>query len=325
MKRLPFILAAAAIMLASCSQAGKERPKLGLAMRSFDDAVSVAIRRSIETEALDKAQLAIIDGQNQQSAQDMQVASFFERKLGSIAIDPVDANGLGPIVGQAKARGTPLVFFDRLPSDEAMRSWDRLFFVGTRPAEAGAAMGEILAEYWKSNPGADRNKDGAAGYLALGGDGKAAEIALLAESCTKALGAAGIGAKRLSDGESAPALISKFGDRIEAVICADSGSALGAVEAFKAAGYFKGRKYVPILVAAEGDPPSAVSEALSAGILLGAALGDPGSQGKAVFDLAYALAKGVHPAKAGWPITDAKYIWIPYRKVRGGAYPATRK
>jgi methyl-galactoside transport system substrate-binding protein len=324
MTRLPFVLAATALLLASCSQAGKERPRLGLAMRSFDDAVSVAIRRSIETEALDKAQLAIIDGQNQQSAQDLQVASFFERKLGSIAIDPVDGNALGYIIGKAKAQGTPLVFFDRMPSGEAMRSWDRLFFVGTRAAEAGAAMGELLAEFWKENPGADRNKDGAAGYLVLSRPEKGSDIALLAESCTRALGAAGIGAKRLADGGGAPALIAKFGDRIEAVICADSGSALGAIAAFEAAGNLKGKKYIPILVAAEADPPQAIAEALSAGTLLGAALGDPASQGKAVFDLAYALAKNIHPSKAGWTITDAKYIWIPCRKIRGGASPARK-
>ena len=49
-------------------------------MHSFDDPESVAIRRVIETAALDKADLSIIDGQNQQSTQDKQIDSFFERK-----------------------------------------------------------------------------------------------------------------------------------------------------------------------------------------------------------------------------------------------------
>jgi methyl-galactoside transport system substrate-binding protein len=327
MKRSALVLASIALVLASCSSSGKDRPKLGLAMNSFDDAMSVAIRRSIETQALDKADLAIINGQNQQSTQDMQVDSFFERKLGSIAVDPVDASAVSPVIVKAKASRTPIVFFDRRPSDEAMRSWDRLFFVGTRGSDAGAALGEILASYWKENPGADKNKDDAASYVALASEGSEVDMALVTESCAKALGSAGIVARRLSDGEAesgrksaeerAAALIGKFGERIEAVVCADEASALAATEAFKAAGYFKGKKYIPIVVVSEGELPPPLSQALAEGSLLGAALGDPSGVGKAVFDLSYALAKGIKPSKAGWPITDAKYIWIPYRKVSG--------
>jgi methyl-galactoside transport system substrate-binding protein len=335
MKRLPFALAVAALIFASCSPAGKERPKLGLAMHSFDDAVSVAIRRSIETAALDKADLAIINGQNQQSAQNMQVDSFFGRKLGSLAIDPVDTSALGPIIGKAKALRIPIVFFDRMPSDEAMRSWDKLFFVGTRGADAGAAMGEILSVYWKAEASADRNKDGIAQYVAMAGKAGGIDSALLAESCAKALTAAGIRTERLAadwtaaDGktarENAAALIAKFGDKIEAIVCGDNASALGAIDAYKAIGYFKGKKYIPIVCVGEGDLPSPIAEALSAGSLLGTALSDAESQGKAVFDLSYALAKGSDPSRAGWRITDAKYVWIPYKKYTTTAPAAKRK
>ena len=90
MKRLTSIFVAAALVIISCSQVGRERPKIGLAMRSFDEPISVAIRQSIETRALDKADLSVIDGQNQQSAQDLEIGSFFQKNLGSLAIDPVD-------------------------------------------------------------------------------------------------------------------------------------------------------------------------------------------------------------------------------------------
>ena len=61
---------ALALLAASCAQTDKARPKIGLAMRSFDDSVSIVVRGTIETAALDRADLSIIDGQGQQSAQD---------------------------------------------------------------------------------------------------------------------------------------------------------------------------------------------------------------------------------------------------------------
>ena len=331
------VLAALALLLASCAQSGKAKPKIGVALYSFDDIVSAGIRRAIETEAVDKADLAIIDSQNQQPAQDIQVESFFARKLSILAINPVDGNALGPMIAKAKDQRTPIVFFGREPSDEAMRSWDKLFFVGTHESEAGAAQGEILAARWKADPTADRNKDGALQFIALDGDLDGPDSALLAESCSKALNAAGIKSARLApeakaaaagyktSRDRAAALIAKYGDKIEAVICGDNASTLGAIDAFKAAGYFKPRKNMPIVGLGRGELPPAIAEALSANTLAGTAFIDAESQGKAVFDLAYGLAKGAAPAKAGWNITDAKYIWIPYKEYSSGAFSAPRK
>ena len=334
MKRLTFILFAA-LLLASCSQAGKDKPKLGLAMRTFDDPASVAIRRAIETEAMDKADVAIIDSQNQQSAQDLQVDSFFQRKLASLAVDPVDVKALGPIIGKAKAQRTPVVFFDRMPADETMRSWDKLFFVGTRSAEAGAALAEILSAYWKANPEADRNKDSRVQYILLAQDPPSPDSGLLEAAWAKALSVAGVKSERLSEGdatgggkppkEASASLIAKFGDKIEAVVCADPASALGAIEAFKAAGYFKGKKYVPIVGASPGEPAAQMADALSSGSLLGIAAADAQGQGNAVFDLAYALARGRDPSRAGWRVSDAKYVWVPYRKIFGNPPSTQRK
>jgi len=49
-------------------------------------------------------------------------------------------------------------------------------------------------------------------------------------------------------------------------------------------------------------------------------LNDAKNQGKATFDLAYALATGASPANAGWTMTDTKYVWVPYQKVTKDNY-----
>ena len=332
MKSIAFVLALIALIVASCSQAGKDRPKLGLALHSFDDSGSIAIRRSMETEALDKADLAIIDGQNQQSTQDMQVDSLFTGKIGAIAMDVVDARAMKSLIGKAKERRIPIVFFEHQPSDDAMRSWDKLFFVGTRETEGGTAQGEILAAHWKATPEADRNRDGRVQFIALDGELGGPDASVLADACIKALFAVHIKAERLASepaGKSArertTALIAKYGDRIEAVICGDNTAALAAMDSFKAAGYFKPKRNMPIIGLGEGKVPAAIAGAVSAGTMLGAAYTDRGSQGKAIFDLAYALAKGANPSRAGWQITDAKYVWIPYKKYTNGPSPKPKK
>ena len=332
MKSLAYVIAFIALISMSCSQTGKARPKLGLAMHSFGDASSSAIRKSMETQALDKADLAVIDGQNQQSTQDMQVDSLFEKKIGALAIDPVDAAAIGSLIAKAKVRKTPVVFFHHMPPVEAMRAWDKLFFVGTRESDAGVAQGEMVAAYWKADPAVDRNRDGYLQFIALDGDKGGTAADLLSDGFAKALHAAGMRSERLVSGNGAEgarartaALVAKYGDRIEAFICGDNAAALGAVEAFKAAGYFKARKRVPIVGLGEGDIPPAVADAISSGTLLGAALCDWGNQGRAVFDLAYALAKGSNPANSGRRITDAKYIWIPYTKTTNGTGAASKR
>jgi methyl-galactoside transport system substrate-binding protein len=318
------VLAALALLAASCAQTDKARPRIGVAMRAFDDGVSVVIRASIETAALGRAELSIIDGKNQQSTQDMQLPSLLQKKIGSIAIDPVAAASLGAVIDKAKAAKVPIVFFGLEPSDETMRSWDKLFFVGTRKADAGTAQGEILAAHWKSSPAADRNKDGMLQFAALSSAPTGQESLSQAEAAAKALGAAGVrsamlASERLDAGieaarEKAAELIAKYGDRIEAVICDDDETALGTIEALKAAGYYKGKKHMLVVGAGEGEPTTAIAAAIASGQLLGTAIIDRAGQGKAVFDLAYALARNAAPAKSGWKITDAKYVWVPCKK-----------
>jgi methyl-galactoside transport system substrate-binding protein len=332
MKRLPIVLVAFALLASSCAQIDRTKPRIGLAMRSFEDADSATIRGTIETAALDRAELAIIDGQNQQSAQDKQITSLLAKDLKAIAIEPIDGFSLGPTIDEAKAKKVPVVFFGLDPSDELMRSWDKLFFVGTGRAEAGEAQGEILAAFWKATPAADRDKDGVMRFVALTAAPAGQDSGSQADAAAKALGAAGIRTAMLaSEGAGADSgtarlkmtsLLAKYGEKIEAVLCDDDDEALGAIEALRAAGYFKGRRHMPVVGAEGGELPQAVVAALASGSLLGVAQTNAAGQGKAVFDLAYALARGGSARRSGWKIIDAKYIWVPCRKITKDSLPA---
>jgi methyl-galactoside transport system substrate-binding protein len=328
MKKLLLALLAVALVFASCSGAASNgKPKIGVAIYKFDDTFMSGVRRAIETNATDKAELSTVDSQNAQPTQNDQVDTFLTQKVKALAINPVDRTAAGVIVDKAKAKKTPVVFFNREPLPEDMAKWDKVYYVGAKAEQSGTMEGEIAVEYWKANPAADKNKDGKMQYIMLTGEPGHQDALLRTEYSIKAVEAAGIVVDKLAEDtahwnrvegqEKMAAFLAKFGDKIEVVFCNNDDMALGAIEALKAAGYFTGKKAMPVVGV---DATAPALDALAAGTLLGTVLNDADNQGKATFDLAYALAKGEDVTKAGWEITDNKYVWVPYQKVTKDNY-----
>lgn len=119
---------------------------------------------------------------------------------------------------------------------------------------------------------------------------------------------------RVKGQEKMAAFLAANGDKIEAVFANNDDMALGAIEALKAAGYFKDNKYMPV-VGVDATAPGVA--ALKDGTMLGTVLNDAKNQGKATFALSYVLAQGKTPDKenTGYEITDGKYVWVPYVKI----------
>jgi methyl-galactoside transport system substrate-binding protein len=208
-----------------------------------------------------------------------------------------------------------------------MKKWDKVYYVGAMPEESGAMQGEILAEYWKANPGADKNKDGVIQYIMFKGERGHRDAELRSEYSIRAVEAAGFKTELLAEYTALwnrlyaegrmDGFWAQYGDRIEAVLCNNDDMALGVIDSLRGAGFFSGEKYIPVVGV---DATAAALQALAEGALLGTVLNDAQNQGKAVFDIAYALASGANPAGAGWTVTEGKYIWIPYQKITRDNY-----
>ncbi len=188
-------------------------------------------------------------------------------------------------------------------------------------------QGEIVVDYWKANPAADKNKDGKIQYIMLKGEPGHQDAELRTQYSIKAVTDAGIEVDKLAEdtamwdrpkaNDKMMSFLAKFGDKIEVVFCNNDDMALGAIEALKNAGYFTEKKQI-VVVGVDATAPAL--QAVEDGTLLGTVLNDAKNQGKATFDLAYALAKKEDVAKAGWTITDEKYVWVPYQKVTKDNY-----
>jgi methyl-galactoside transport system substrate-binding protein len=183
-------------------------------------------------------------------------------------------------------------------------------------------QGQIVVDYWKANPAADKNKDGKIQYIMLKGEPGHQDAELRTQYSIKAVTDAGLVVDKLAEDtaywdrpkafEKMKAFLAKFKDKIEVVFCNNDDMALGVIEALKADGYFTGKKQI-VVVGVDATAPAL--QAVEEGTLLGTVLNDAKNQGKATFDLAYALAKNTDVTKAGWEITDGKYVWVPYQKV----------
>lgn len=324
------LLIAAALSSGGCRRSNEN--KIGVAIYKFDDTFMSSVRRSIEAQAQGKIALNIVDSQNQQATQNDQIDTFLTQKFKAIAINPVDRTAAGVIVDRAKAAGVPLVFFNREPLPEDMKKWDKVYYVGAKAEQSGTMQGEIAAQYWKSHPEADKDKDGVMQYVMLKGEPGHQDAELRTTYSIKAITDAGIKVNKLAEDtgmwdrvkgqEKMAAFLAANGDKIEFVFANNDDMALGAIEALKAAEYFKGGKFMPVVGV---DATAPALDALAAGTLLGTVLNDGENQGKATFELAYALAKGEPASTSVAQLSEGKYVWVPYQKVTKDNFRSFKK
>jgi len=329
MKKITPVLLAGALLgsvVAGCSNSadGGKEPQIGVAIYKFDDTFMTGVRNSIKTNAEGKANVEIVDSQNSQPTQNDKVDLFITKKTNALLINPVDRTAAGVIIDKAKTADIPVVFLNREPLPDDMKKWDKVYYVGAKAEESGTMSGELIADYWKAHPEADKNKDGVLQYVMLKGEPGHQDAELRTKYSIEAIEAAGIKVEKVAEDtamwdrvkgqEKMAAFLGANGDKIEAVLANNDDMALGAIEALKAAGYFKGDKFMPVVGV---DATAPAIEALQDGTLLGTVLNDANNQGKASVVLATLLAKGEKPTKdnVGFEISDNQYVWIKYKKI----------
>ncbi|MBQ3625836.1 MAG: galactose ABC transporter substrate-binding protein [Synergistaceae bacterium] len=277
-------------------------------------------------------ELEITDSQNRQPLQNDQVDAYIAKGANVVIVNPVDRTAALPLMEKAKAAGIPIVFINREPEPEVMQAYDKIWYDGAKAEESGTQSGELIVDYFKKNPGADKNKDGKIQYIMLRGEQGHQDAVLRTEYSVKAMKEGGFELEELGSDtanwdkvqatDKMKGFISAVGiERIEAVLANNDDMALGAIEALKAEGYNMGdpAKYIPVVGV---DATAPALEAMAKGEMLGTVLNDAANQGKAAVQAAVAAAMGkeVNKETIGYEVTDGKYIWVPYRKVTSENY-----
>jgi methyl-galactoside transport system substrate-binding protein len=326
-----------ALAVAATSAFAQTKPKIGVTIYKFDDTFMSYVRGKIESEAKAAgATISVQDGQGDQSKVNDIQDLFLTQGYNSLAINMVEPTAANVVIQKVSARKVPVVFFNREPDASDLAKYPMAYYVGAKAQASGTIQGQIIAEYWKAHPDADKNKDGKLQYVMLMGDPANTDAKFRTEYAIKAVTDAGIKVESLAEDTAMwsrgdaqnkmQAWLAKFGDKIEVVFANNDDMALGAIEALKAAGYFAGgKKFIPV-VGVDATPPAL--DAIKQGTLLGTALNDSNKQGKAVFDLSSELGSGAQVLKTVVPLANADgtpnpaghYVWIPYTKVTKDNY-----
>ena len=306
---------------------------IGSAIYKFDDTFMTGVRTAMEKQSdAEGVKIELVDSQNKQPTQNEQVDTFITKGVNALAVNAVDRTAAGPIIEEAKAKDLPIVFLNREPEEADMQSYDKVWYVGAKAEQSGTQSGEIIVDYFKENPEADKNGDGVIQYVMLQGEPGHQDATLRTEYSIKAIEDGGFKAEKLAadtamwDKAKATDLMKAFItgqglDKIEAVLCNNDDMALGAIEALKAEGYNKGdaSKYIPVVGV---DATAPALQAMKDGSLLGTVLNDAENQGKATVNVAIAAAQGkeINKDTVGYEVTDSKYIWIDYVKITQDNY-----
>ena len=331
-KSLLAIAATAVLSMAAATSAQASDVLIGSCIYKFDDTFMTGVRNNMEKAAADVgAEIELVDSQNRQPMQNDQVDTFITKGVNALIINPVDRSAAGPLADKAKAADLPIVFINREPDKAILDGWEKAYYVGAKAEESGTIGGQLIAEYFKAHPEADKNGDGKLQYILIKGEQGHQDATLRSEYCVKAMLDAGLEIEEIgSDNanwdkvqghDKMKNFITALGvDAIEAVLANNDDMALGAVEALKSEGYNLGTdgkdpsKFIPVVGV---DATAPALQAISKGQMLGTSLNDAVNQGTAAVRIANQVASGgeVTEQSIGYKITDGKYVWIPYVRV----------
>lgn len=305
----------------------KDLPTVGVCFYKYDDTYISTVRQSLEKIANGKVNLLLNDGKGDQGTQNDQVDLLIQKKVDALLVNVVDVGAAQTIVNKAKNADIPIIFFNREPSEEVLKSYNKARFVGTNAKDAGVIQGEIITKTWQ-NDDCDKNNDGILQYVMLKGEPDNPEAVARTEWSIKTVNENGIETQQLGlqvcnwDTEMASrameAWLSKFGDEIEFVVANNDGMAQGAIAALQAAGYNKGdkEKFVPVVGV---DATDAAKDLISKGYMTGTVLQDGNKMAEALFNISYNAAQGLDFIDG----TNYKYdesgvaVRIPYQSYNG--------
>ena len=200
-----------------------------------------------------------------------------------------------------------------------MSQWNQLYYVGCEAKQSGEMQGEIAADYIKNHPEVDRNQDGRIQYILLEGEAGHQDAISRTDSSVKTLIEQGINLEKLSylfaDWNRGQAenrmnqIISQYGTEVEMVISNNDEMALGAIEAYKDAGY--NQKEWPIIFGIDGLEDAL--EAIQNGTMQGTVYNDKEDQAGEMARLAVDIYDGKNQEVQS--LQEEKYYVSQYRKV----------
>lgn len=306
-----------------CAHAG-EKLTIGAAIRKYDDTFLTEHRNAMKARCDELGvNVDFTDSRADQILQNNNIDMYITKAYDAITVNLQERSAADIVIEKCMNADIPLVIYISEPFPEAMKIWEKVYYVGSRAEDSGLNQAYAMADYWNAHKKqVDRNGDGKLQIVILTGEPGHNDAELRTEYCQRGLKERGIEFELVAKdtamwdrvkGQDKMATFLAAYDNIEAVFCNNDDMALGAIEALKAQGYFSGDKYMPVLGV---DATAVGKDAIREGTMLATSFNDAKGQGGAVAQIAYLLAKDmeVTPETVNIPAIeyDGRYLWMPY-------------
>lgn len=310
----------------------KENPvKVAVLLYSFDDAYISLVRQSLEDiqkKNEDKVQFTFYDGKGEQYIQNTSIDTLLQNgNVDLILLNLVDTKSTKEVINKIKGKNIPVVLFNREPVDiDAVKSYNKAYFVGTDSKEAGELQGKILINIWsKDKKAIDKNGDKIMQYITLMGEQDNIEAIDRTRYSVATINNAGIKTQEVAlkvgnwKEENAKAIVKslflQLGNKIEVIISNNDSMAIGAIEALQEYGYNNGNKTKTIPVVGVDALPKA-QDLIKKGFMTGSVLQDPYRMAEALYSIGMNLVDGKNPLDGTQYKADdtGVAIRIPYQE-----------
>lgn len=279
--------------------------KVGVCLYKFDDTYISTVRQNLEKLAKEsdgKVEFTFYDGKGDQATQNDSIDTLIQKGVDLLLVNLVDTGAGQTVVDKIKDADIPVVLFNREPSEDVIKSYDKAVFIGTNAIEAGVMQGKILSDVWNKDSSAiDKNGDGKMQYVMLQGEPDNPEAVARTKYSVSTINDNGIETEELAlqvcnwdqalAQNAMEAWFAKDGEKIEVVIANNDGMAQGAIAALQAQGYNNGdeSKFIPVVGV---DATAAAQDLISKGYMTGSVLQDAEGMAKALYECGLNLAEG---------------------------------
>jgi inositol transport system substrate-binding protein len=300
MKKLILAAAMAALMTSTA-----HATKVGVSMALFDDNFLTVLRNGIQAYADEnKIEVQIEDAQNDVAKQLDQIKNFAASGVDAIIVNPVDTSATQAMTDAAAAAGKPLVYVNRQPANLDTLP-DNQAFVASNEADSGTLETKEICRLFK-----EAGKTEAKVYVIMGELSNQAAVMRTKDIddviATPECNFIKIIDKQTSNWrrDEAQNLMTNWlskGEAFDGVIANNDESAIGAIQAMKAANVD-----MKAVVVGGVDATQDALVAMQAGDLDVTVFQDAKGQGQGALDAAVKLSKG--------EAVDQK-VWIPFQLV----------
>ena len=322
-KLIALFLAAMMVLSLSTFALADNTPYIGVSIFDYSNNFVGYIRNGMDyymNEKYPGAEYLMVDGENNQATQTERIDTMISKGVDVLVVNPVDSSAGDTILQKAIDANIPIIFFNRQPALDVLKSYDKCWYVGLDTYYQGQLEADLVNEAWtKDQEKWDVNKDGKLQYVLLKGTPGHSDAEDRANGFKDKIAELGTPVEQLAEEyanwatakaqEVTETWIGKYGEQIEMVICGNDAMALGAVEALKANNMINDKTIVPV-IGVNALPETA--QLIKDGVMLGSILTSTYSTAIACMEMAMNAAKGQDVLTGlDYELEEGKIIRIP--------------